>query len=181
MWTKWLLPDWPAERIDDIVMQLNRLWREATGDRIIFPESKEVVLELFRRGYRLGLVSNTISSVETPQLLRELELTGCFETVILSCIVGMRKPDPALLLEATKRMNIDPAKCAYIGNLLHRDVQPSQKAGFAKVVIRRDPETFDAHQAKYPEFVADHYIDDLYELLDIFPARQDKENIQQFI
>ena len=175
-WTKWMLPDWPSEQISDIAMQLNRLWREATGDRIIFPESKEIILELFRRGYRLGLVSNTISSVETPQLLRELELTGCFETVILSCIVGMRKPDPAILLEATKRMNIDPAKCAYIGNLLHRDVQPSQKAGFAKVVIRRDPETFDAHQAKYPEFVADHYIDDLYELLDIFPARQDKEN-----
>ncbi len=177
LWTKWMLPDWPSEQIGDIAMQLNSLWREATGDRIIFPESKEVILELFRRGYRLGLISNTISSVETPQLLSELELTGCFETVILSCVVGIRKPDPAILLEATKRMNIDPAKCAYIGNLLHRDVQPSQKAGFAKVVIRRDSETFDAYQAKYPEFVADHYIDDLYGLLDLFLDQQGKETL----
>jgi len=177
LWTKWMLPDWPVNQITEIAMQLNGLWREATGDRIIFPESKEVVLELFRRGYRLGLVSNTISSVETPQVLKEQELTGCFETVILSCVVGMRKPDPAILLEATRRMNVDPAKCAYIGNLLHRDVQPTQKAGIAKVVIRRDPETFDDHQARYPNLIADHYIDDLYELLDIFPARQDKENL----
>jgi len=172
LWTQWLLPDWPADQIAGLAMQLNALWREATGDRIIFPETKEVVLELFRRGYRLGLVSNTISSVETPQVLKEQELTGCFETVILSCVVGMRKPDPAILLEATRRMNVSPEKCAYIGNLLHRDVQPSQKAGFAKVVVRRDPETFEAHQAKYPDLAADDYIDNLKDLLDIFPTRQ---------
>jgi len=176
-WTKWMLPDWPADQIAELAMKLNALWREATGTRIIFPESKEVVLELFRRGYRLGLVSNTISSVETPQLLKEQELTGCFETVMLSCVVGIRKPDPAILLEAAKHMDIDPAKCAYVGNLLHRDVLPSQKAGFAKVIVRRDPETFDKHQAKYPELVANHYIDDLYGLLDIFPARHNRENL----
>ena len=117
-WTKWMLPDWPTNRIAELAMQLNSLWRKATGDRIIFQESKEVILELFRRGYRLGVVSNTISSVETPQLLQEQELAGCFETVVLSCVVGIRKPDPAILLEATKRMDVDPAKCAYVGNLL---------------------------------------------------------------
>ena len=177
LWTKWMLPDWPAEQIGDLAMQLNELWREATGDRIAFPEAKEVILELFRRGYRLGVVSNTVSSVETPQALNELELTGCFETVILSCVVGIRKPDPAILLEATRRMEIDPDKCAYIGNLLHRDVQASQKAGFAKVVIRRDAETFEVHQTKYSELLADHYVDDLYGLLDIFPALENKENL----
>ena len=177
LWTKWLLPDWPAGQIREIAMQLNDLWREAMGDRIVFPETKEVILELFRRGYRLGLVSNTVSSVETPRVLDALELTGCFETVILSCIVGMRKPDPAILLEATRRMEIDPGKCVYIGNLLHRDVQASQKAGLSKVVIMRDPETFMAHQAKYPDLVADQYIDNLKELLDIFPTRQSKMNL----
>ena len=172
LWTKWILPDWPAEQIRELAMQLNDLWRSATGDRIVFPETKEVVLELFRRGYRLGLVSNTVSSVETPRLLESLEITGCFETVVLSCVVGMRKPDPGILLEATRRMEIDPGKCAYIGNLLHRDVQPARKAGFAKVVILRDPENFVAHQAKYPELVADAYVDNLNELLDIFPDRR---------
>jgi len=177
LWTKWMLPNWPAEQIVEIAMELNRLWREATRDRIVFPETKEVVLELFRRGYRLGLVSNTISSIEIPQALREQELTGFFETVILSCVVGMRKPDPAILLEATKRMQIDPAKCVYIGNLLHRDVQSSQKAGLAKVIIRRDPETFAEHQAKYPELIADEYIDNLNELLEIFPDRRNEVNL----
>ena len=179
LWTKWMLPDWPVKQVSEIAVQLNEIWREADADRIIFPETKEVVLELFRRGYRLGLVSNTVSSVETPRALKELELSGCFETVILSCVLGLRKPNPAILLEATRRMEIDPAKCAYVGNLLHRDVQASQKAGFGKVVIRRDSKYFEAHQAEYPEFVPDDTIENLYGLLDIFPPRQKSELLPQ--
>ncbi len=171
LWTKWMLPEWPADQISELAIPLNQLWREATADRIVFPESKEVVLELFRRGYRLGLVSNTVSSLETPQLLAELELTGCFETVILSCVVGMRKPDPAILLEATRRMGVNPENCAYIGDRLNRDVESGRKAGFAQVVIRRN-ENFELHQSKYLQLAADRYIENLKELLDIFPARQ---------
>ena len=174
LWTKWMLPDWPADRISELAIPLNQLWREGTGDRPIYPETKEVVLELFRRGYRLGLVSNTVSSVEVPQALEKLQLTGCFETVILSCLVGMRKPDPAILLEATRRMGIEPEKCVYIGDRLNRDVEASRKAGFANVVILRHSESFTAHQAKHPGLVADLYIDNLKELLDIFPAKRDQ-------
>jgi HAD superfamily hydrolase (TIGR01662 family) len=173
LWTKWILPDWPADKINEIAVQLNQLWREATSEKIVFPETKEVLLELFRRGYRLGLVSNTVSSLEVPQALAELELTGCFETVILSCVVGMRKPDPAILLEAARRMGVKPENCVYIGDRLDRDVEASQKAGFAKVIIKRNQD-FLMHQAKYPKHVADHYVDNLKELLDIFPARQNK-------
>jgi HAD superfamily hydrolase (TIGR01549 family) len=175
LWTKWMLPDLPADQISELAIPLNQLWRKAAGEKIVFPETKEVVLEMFRRGYRLGLVSNTVSSVETPRVLADLELTGCFETVILSCVVGLRKPDPAIMLEATRRMGLKPENCAYVGDRLNRDVEASRKAGFAKTVIRRN-ENFLAHQAKYPELVADQYIDSLKGLLDIFPARQN-ENV----
>ncbi len=175
LWKKWMLPDWPAGKINELAIPLNQLWREGTGERLIFPETKEVVLELFRRGYRLGLVSNTVSSVEVPQALEEMKLSGCFEIVVLSCLIGVRKPDPAILLEAIRQMGVEPEKCAYIGDRLNRDVEASRKAGFAKVAIRRHSESFAVHQAKYPDLVADWYIDNLNELLDIFPARQ-KQN-----
>lgn len=178
LWTQWMLPDWPADRIGELAIQLNQLWREATGVREIFPETKEVVLDLFRRGYRLGIVSNTVSSVEVPRALKELEITGCFETVILSCNVGMRKPGPAILLEATRQMGIEPEKCVYIGDRLNRDVESSRKAGFAKAIILRAPTTFADHQRKYPDLIADHYVDNLKELLEIFPARQKKRNLK---
>jgi HAD superfamily hydrolase (TIGR01549 family) len=180
LWTRWILPDWPAEKIGEIAIQLNQLWREATSEKLIFPETKEVLLELFRRGYRLGLVSNTVSSVEVPQALERLELTGCFETVILSCVIGMRKPNPEILLEAARRMGVKPENCVYIGDRLDRDVVASRKAGFAKAIIRRDSRSFLSHQARYPELVADHYVESLNELLALFPPRRKKESAPSY-
>lgn len=180
LWTKWILPDWPADRVGEVAIPLNQLWREATGERVVFPETKEVILELFRRGYRLGVVSNTVSSLEAPQAFKELEISGYFETVILSCVVGIRKPNPEILLEATRRMGVKPENCAYVGDRLNRDVQASRGAGFAEVVIRRDPVGFQAHQAKYPGLAADHYIDNLKELLGLFPAREKKAAVSAY-
>ena len=171
LWKKWMLPDFPPEQINRLAVQLNQLYRDATGRRAVFPESRDVIVELFRRGYRLGLVSNTTSSVEVPALLKELEITGCFETVVLSGVVGKRKPDPAILLDATQRMGIEPEHCAYVGDRLDRDVAAARKAGFSKAIILRDPRHRKAREAVSLNLRPDHTILNLYELLEIFPAR----------
>jgi HAD superfamily hydrolase (TIGR01549 family) len=177
LWTKWMLPHFPADQISDLAVQLNQLYREANGSRVVFPESREVILELFRRGYRLGLVSNTTSSVEVPALLKELELTGCFETVVLSTVVGKRKPNPAILLDATQRMGVAPEHCAYIGDRIDRDVAAARKANFSKAIIVHDsPQTpLDERQAS--NLVPDHTIKNLRELLEIFPGRSQPEPV----
>jgi HAD superfamily hydrolase (TIGR01549 family) len=171
LWTRWMLPDWPEEMVRRHAMQLNRLWREATGERIIFPETAEVLLELFRRGYRLGLVSNTTSSTEAPEALKSLGLTGYFETIILSAVVGKRKPDPGILLEATSRMEIEPEKCAYVGDIPHRDVAAARKAGFLKTILIRSQPGRGARPILDPRLQPDDDIRNLRELLEIFPPR----------
>jgi len=170
LWRRWMLPDWPSDKVSRHALQLSQLWRDATVKHIVFPETQETVLALFRRGYRLGLVSNTTSSIEVPRLLEELGIAGCFEAVILSCVVGIRKPDPSILLMAVERMGVRPERCAYIGDQPCQDVAPARKAGFARTVILRD------HQ-KPPslpqdaELIPDNTIDNLKELLELFPAR----------
>jgi HAD superfamily hydrolase (TIGR01509 family) len=180
LWTKWMLPDFPEGQIRPMAVQLNQLYREALGVRVIFPESREVVLGLFRRGYRLGLVSNTTSSVEVPALLKELEITGCFETVILSTVIGMRKPDPSILLAATQKMGIDPGYCAYIGDRIDRDVAAARQAGFSKAIILRDPRQPVAVESTVPGLAPDQTIQNLRELLDLFPPRPKPEPASVF-
>jgi HAD superfamily hydrolase (TIGR01549 family) len=174
LWTQWMLPDQPAGRIGELAVELNQLWREATGQRIVFPETKEVALELFRRGYRLGLVSNTTSSVEVPLLLEQLEISGCFEVVLLSCNTGTRKPEPAILLEAAGRMNVPAEKCAYVGDRLDRDVVGARKAGFGTAILIADEASLREQQAAEPGLSPDHRIENLRELLEIFPRRAEK-------
>ena len=174
LWTKWMLPDYPpGEQIADMAVQLNQLYRESTGlSELSFPETPEVVLELFRRGYRLGLVSNTTSSVEVPRCSMNTEITGCFETVILSAVVGKRKPDPAILLDATRRMGIRARKmrlyrrpprprcggCAQ-GRFFESDLDTLTRSASAK-----------AEQMDDPTLPGSHYRE-LARLLDIFPPR----------
>jgi len=170
LWRRWMLPDWPSDQVSKLALQLSQFWREATGRHVVFPETQETVLALFRRGYRLGLVSNTTSSSEVPRLLEELGIAGCFEAVVLSCVVGIRKPDPSILLMATERMGVRPERCAYIGNQPRRDVAAAREAGFAQTVILRDPKS-PPDLAQDVALIPSHTIDNLKELLELFPGR----------
>jgi HAD superfamily hydrolase (TIGR01509 family) len=168
-WTRWMLPDQPADQVSRLALQLSQLWRDATGRHIVFPETQETVLTLFRRGYHLGLVSNTTSSVEVPHLLKELGIAGCFETVILSSVVGIRKPDPSILLMAAGQMGFPPERCAYIGDQPRQDVVAAREARFACTIIMRGHKT----RPELPHEMAltpDHTIESLKELLVIFPS-----------
>lgn len=168
LWSLWMLPDFPGKKVRDLAKQLSHLWRDANGRHTVFPETPEVILSLYRRGYRLGLVSNTTSSTEVPALLAELGIAGCFDTVLLSCVVGIRKPDPAILLMAAGKMKVSPERCAYIGDQPARDVAAARQAGFGRTVILRSGRNEHDIQQD-PTLMPDHSISNLKDLLGIFP------------
>ena len=169
LWTQWMLPDFPEEIVSKYAIQFTRIWRRTLGTRLVFPEAKEVITQLFRYGYRIGLVSNTNTSVEVPEILKELEISGLVETVILSCNVGIRKPDPKILMLATEQLGVEPSRCAYIGDRLDRDVAVSRNAGFARAIILRNKIYENKKKYDDPNLQPDAYIDNLSELLSIFP------------
>ena len=168
LWQRWMLPDYPPPLIRERAIEINQLYRSWLGRRVPFAESRDVIVELFRRGYRLGVVSNTTSSVEVPELLRQLEISGCFETVLLSAVSGTRKPCPSILLEAAQRMGVAPENCTYIGDRVDRDVAAARAAGFAQAVII-DPS---AQTGKVGEDLRpDQTVPALGKVLELFPPR----------
>lgn len=178
LWTQWILPEYPEHLIRKNAVQLNQLYREASGTRKVDPLTREVAIELFRRGYRLGIVSNTTSSVEVPALLKELGIPGCFETIILSAVVGKRKPNPDILLDATRRMGVQPGRCAYIGDRPERDVAAGRRAGFAQTILIRNGTTAD-REMNPEDVIPDHTIDSLDQLLELFPTRNGSQTVPQ--
>jgi putative hydrolase of the HAD superfamily len=170
IWKQWMLPDFPAAQVSKLASQLNRMWHDAVGTYEVLPETREVITQLFRREYLLGLVSNTTNR-QALQLLEQLGLAGCFESVILSCDFGRRKPHPAILLAAAKQIGIHPDQCAYIGNRPEKDVAAARNAGFGMAILLCDPNKPLAPIDNL-DFVPDHFINNLKELLEIFPPRQ---------
>jgi len=170
LWTEWMLPDWPTDVIRPISMTLNGIWRDAICTRPIFPETSEVLPVLHQRGYHLGLVSNTTSSVDSPRALEKAGLARYFEVMVLSCVVGKRKPDPAILLEAAQKIGVQPENCAYVGDRPDWDVAAARAAGFGKTVVLHNP-NHPGVELLTPDQTPDHFINNLMKLLDIFPAR----------
>jgi putative hydrolase of the HAD superfamily len=170
LWTRFLLPDLPAERIGPLAGQLTRLWRNRDGRRVARPDVKPTVLELSRRGYCLGIIANTITETEIPDWLEEDGLTPYFRAVVLSSKVGYRKPGPEIYLEATRRAGVEPARSAYVGDNPSRDVEGARLAGFGMAIILVEPATLEK-EPPTGDAQPDRFIHEFSELLDIFPPR----------
>jgi putative hydrolase of the HAD superfamily len=170
LWTRWMLPDWPADQIEPLAGELTYLYRQTMGHRHAQPDAKEVVVELTRRGYRLGILSNTITEREIPEWLEEDGLSQYFPTVVLSSIFGHRKPGPEIYREAARRAGVEPAQAVYVADNPARDVLGSRRAGFGMVIIMGEPADL-AKKDLTGENEPDLIIRTLSELLDIFPPR----------
>ena len=170
LWTVHLLPDYPYEKIAPLAGRLTRLWRNKDGRRIPPPDVKPVIQELVKRGYLLGIIANTITETEIPDWLEEAQLTQYFKAVVLSSILKIKKPNPEIYWEASRRIGIEPSHCVYVGDNPKRDVVGSRKAGFGMVILLLSPEKL-AKEPPTGENIPDHIIHSCSELLDIFPPR----------
>lgn len=170
LWTRFMLPDHPTEKIAPLSGALTRLWRDKDGRRVPRNDAKSTILELSQRGYTLGIIANTITETEIPDWLATDGLTDYFKAVVLSSQVRFRKPRPEIYWEAAQRIGIAPAHCAYVGDNPARDVVGSRQAGFGLVVILNDPVEL-AQKPIAEENQPDLIIHEFKELLNIFLAR----------
>jgi putative hydrolase of the HAD superfamily len=170
MWTRWLAPEFPAERIAPLGVELTYQYRQSMGRRVVVDGGREVLEELQRRGYILGVISNLIGTREIPKWLEAEDFGHFFKSVVLSSVFGKRKPHPSLYLEAARRAGVEPAKCVYVGDNLKRDVTGTRLAGFGKVIIMISPEEL-AEEIITEDNKPDVIIHQFRQLLDIFPPR----------
>jgi putative hydrolase of the HAD superfamily len=115
-----------------------RLWRRAV------PGAREGLEALLAAGVRLGVVSNAEGTCEA----RLAELAVCqvgagrgasIEIVIDSHVVGVEKPDPAIFGFALRAMDLDPARCLYVGDSVRFDVAGARAAGLEPVLVTPEP------------------------------------------
>ncbi len=171
LWTKWLSPEIDPIKIAPLAVELTYQFRQTNGRRILVDNGREVVMELHRRGYILGIISNLISTKEIPEWLENDGFTPYFKSVVLSSVFGKRKPDPAIYHEAVSIAGVKPANCAYVGDNLKRDVTGTREAGFGKVIIMISPQELSSSTIT-DENRPDTIINEFRELLNIFPGRK---------
>ena len=171
LWTQFMLPDYEPNMIYANAPKLTRLWRDHDGRRVARPDAVATLKELQARGYTLGIIANTVTETEIPDWMAADGVAQCFKTTILSSKVRLRKPDPAIYHLACRCIGTPEANCAYVGDNPVRDVEGTQAAGFGMMIRIDEPDTLSKEKATGKEFIPDHVITKLGDLLDIFPAR----------
>ena len=101
----------------------------------LIPGAAELLHELKRRGYRLGLVSNgPVGSI--PNVLRACGLYELFDVLAVSQGLGVDKPDASIFRYALDHMGIPESeydRTIMIGNDLAADVAGANAMGMISV------------------------------------------------
>jgi putative hydrolase of the HAD superfamily len=74
----------------------------------------EVLSALRTRGYPIALVS--MCAPDTPALWHSTELAALVDAEVFSSETGLRKPEPAIYLEAASRLDVASDRCVYVGD-----------------------------------------------------------------
>jgi putative hydrolase of the HAD superfamily len=106
-----------------------RLWSH------VLPETSRFLDALRAQGYFLGVISNSVGTVE--EQLRRLDLAPRFDTILDSAIVGVEKPHPEIFQIGLARAGVQTSEALFVGDVYSIDVGGAQLAGLRGVLMDR--------------------------------------------
>ena len=111
---------------------LQRYEQRMTHATRVFAHMVPVINALDAAGRPWGVVTNKATRFAAP-LLQALQLAERAATLICGDTTAHSKPHPEPLLEAARRLGVEPSACSYVGDDL-RDVVAGRAAGMTTVV-----------------------------------------------
>ena len=119
---------------DSTLIEMERAWKNITESNweSLVDGAKEVLEELSRRGYILGVCTRRHDDPEN--LLKRWKIRRLFSTVQWTAVTGYAKPSPYTLIQAAYETGINPRLCAYVGNTVDADVKASMSAEMLSIL-----------------------------------------------
>jgi HAD superfamily hydrolase (TIGR01549 family) len=97
------------------------------------------VLKALSERYVLALVSNFDHPPHIHAVLKQVGLTCWFKAIVISGEVGIKKPNPGILLIAARAAGLMPEKVAYVGDS-REDMEAARAAAMFGVLLENGSE-----------------------------------------
>jgi len=107
------------------------------------PEAREVLSKLRQKGYKIGVLSNTLPNVEAT--LSAIEIHDLVDVAIASCTLGTHKPDLECFIKAAELLEHAPNEILFVDDKLE-NVQAALELGMHALLINH-------HTAKGEKFL----------------------------
>lgn len=114
---------------NDWVHSFNAVMKDAIG---VNSEMYELVGQLKGKGISIAMLSNIDDRL--ARLIRDFGLYEPFDPCLLSCEVGLEKPDPKIYGVLLKKMNLPAKEIVFIDDRLE-NIEAAQKLGFDVILF----------------------------------------------
>lgn len=164
-WADFVAPDWPAAAREVVLAHASTLARrmgEVMNAWELRPGILGLVAEAADRGVLLAVVSNTLCGAVHREYLERVAVADRFSVQMYSDEAGVRKPNPELILRATRALGVNTDEAWFVGDTYSRDVQCGRRAGVGRMIVMRSERT-----DREPFMVTaepDYVVDDAHEL-----------------
>jgi len=99
----------------------------------VMPETPAFLEWMLAQDYLLGVVSNSIGTLEGQ--LVSLGLARYFKAILDSAIVGIQKPHTGIFTLALQRLGVESSEAVFVGDTYATDIGGAQLAGITGVLI----------------------------------------------
>ncbi|KAI9316360.1 HAD-like domain-containing protein [Dichotomocladium elegans] len=100
-----------------------------------FPDVQKSLVELKRRGYQMGVISN--SDERVLSVIKSLELDSHFDFVLPSCLAGHEKPDIEIFEKALRIAGERAENAIHVGDDVEKDYHGARNAGWHAILLER--------------------------------------------
>jgi putative hydrolase of the HAD superfamily len=118
----------------ELLAALDGYARAVNGWAMIFPDAAETLVALRKRGYKLGLLSNTWWAAEWHNAdLASHGLDALLDVVVYTSDLPYTKPHASAFLTVTQRLHVPPEACVMVGDRMVDDIEGAQKVGMRAI------------------------------------------------
>lgn len=110
----------------DLMVEKRKAAKRASFDHI-HPEILPMLQALRDRDMKIGLITNCFW--EEAEYIRQSQLFPCFDAALLSCEVGLCKPDEAIYHRCTGMLGVAAEECLYIGDGGSHELETARTLG----------------------------------------------------
>lgn len=110
-------------------------------------EASVGVLTALAHRYRLVMVTNFYGNMHA--VLADFGVT-CFERIVESAVVGVRKPDPAIWRLGVLALGMEPGRVVAVGDSFDKDILPARTVGCQTVWLKGEGWTDEQHDESLP-------------------------------
>jgi FMN phosphatase YigB (HAD superfamily) len=125
---------WPP----DVMQALLDAHRRGLSRAAEFPAHHGPLLAALAGRFRLGVVSNFDYTPTAVGILESAGVAGLFDAIVISDVVGWRKPAPAIFQAALARLGLGPEQALFVGDRADLDVLGAQGVGMHAAWLNRE-------------------------------------------